>query len=101
MSDHEQHLATIRRERELEKEVERLKDALAEALAAMSSDGADAVMDNQLLRAEVKRLKEALGILANGALARIDAALKIAEGASLQTTSASVIGEIIAALEGE
>ena len=33
--------------------------------------------------------------------ARLDAALKIAEGASLQTTSASVIGEIIAALEGE
>ena len=33
--------------------------------------------------------------------ARIDAALMIAKRTSLQTTSASVIGEIIVALEGE
>jgi len=59
---------------------------------------------NNFLVEEVNRLEKVLQLLYDGERklqSRIDAALKIAEGASLQTTSASVIGEIIAALEGE
>lgn len=59
-SEHARHLSLLEMNDE---EIARLRTERDEALAAMSSDGADAVGDNQVLRSERDRLRALVGEL--------------------------------------
>ena len=102
----------------LEAEIHRLRlerEETNEALAACQAQGGGLLAEVEKLRAEVKRLQAEMRSLAtsNGntindleadlhmALAKIDTALTLIENRSLNTTSASVMGNVIAALEGK
>jgi len=70
----------------------------------MSLQGVDYEARCMRLEAEAERLRAqalSMTVYAWGQEARIEAALSIAENRSLQTTSASVIGEMVDALKGE
>ena len=107
---------------ELEAEVERLRDSVvrlnqeldtkreeserlrAEAKEQGTQDFTHVLHRATLAEAENERLRAqalSMTVYAWGQEARIEAALSIAENCSLQTTSASVIGEMVDALKGE